>query len=344
MLKHWDKDQVLVVSENFDERKFRSEHLAEIQTPDILLLGSSRVMLVDREMFSPRFSVYNSGVSNGTVQDYIAFWQLLKEKNKIPKNVIFFIDPWMLNETNEELIGWLSIFFPYQRFLVGSGGGALPFSLWFDGIKAKGLQISDNLSNLINWPMLKLSLTKLVHHSTEESVEWTLLERSKFKMDFPAVLSDGSRLYPKSKMRGDAELEIDLEKNIYFKELSRWGLKLNDLKLFNLLLKDMKANDVRVAIVIPPFHHLFFSKFKEQSVYPKFVKEFTGSLRNLKTENLSEVVCDVFDPDSFGCSVDGGFMDNLHMRKPCVIKALHHCFEGSSYWNGLLRVPEIRWY
>ncbi|MDA7558642.1 hypothetical protein N8768_05735 [Flavobacteriaceae bacterium] len=72
---------------------FKSQKTIKIK-PDLLVLGSSRVLQFREYMFNTKF--YNAGFSVGTIQDYLTFLKLLPKDYK-PKLVIMGFDQWMFN-------------------------------------------------------------------------------------------------------------------------------------------------------------------------------------------------------------------------------------------------------
>src|SRR3990167_6494675 len=101
--QNWNKDEIFITPDNFDERLYVISHLKVIPKPDILLLGSSLVMLVDSQMFNKDLSIFNAGVSGASIQDYIAIWQFLKNKDKLPTYLVIFFDAWVFNKNNGQL-------------------------------------------------------------------------------------------------------------------------------------------------------------------------------------------------------------------------------------------------
>ncbi|HQQ96787.1 MAG TPA: hypothetical protein PLX35_05960 [Cyclobacteriaceae bacterium] len=99
MIKGHNVDNV----SNYDERLLQKEIITGIQeTPDIVVIGSSRVMEVDTGLF-PGQKLRNLSVSHGNIHDLIAIIGILDSMNRLPKGMILEIDPAMLvpNESQE---------------------------------------------------------------------------------------------------------------------------------------------------------------------------------------------------------------------------------------------------
>jgi hypothetical protein len=63
--------------------------------PDLLILGSSRAMTLSSAAFPSR-DVVNSSVSSGSLEDYLALYELYVELGMRPKGVLLAVDPWAL--------------------------------------------------------------------------------------------------------------------------------------------------------------------------------------------------------------------------------------------------------
>ena len=76
--------------------------------PDILVLGSSRVMQFREFMFNDNYSFYNAGGILQCADDLVQFAKMInEEKYKIPIVIIVGIDPWWLKEDGQPTKSWL---------------------------------------------------------------------------------------------------------------------------------------------------------------------------------------------------------------------------------------------
>lgn len=100
---------------NYDERVLQKYLINSFKSSkDIIVLGSSRVMMINSNHFK-NIPFFNSSVSGATIEDYIAIYQLYKNNNKLPKKIIIGLDPWIFNENNEQY-RWKSIGEFYYSF------------------------------------------------------------------------------------------------------------------------------------------------------------------------------------------------------------------------------------
>lgn len=99
---------------NFDERLLKKCYLNGLATKkDVIVLGSSRVMLINSDMFSG-YSFFNNGVSVASLEDDMAIYWMYRKKGFIPRVVIIGLDPWLLNKFNGNK-GYKSIFNDYEE-------------------------------------------------------------------------------------------------------------------------------------------------------------------------------------------------------------------------------------
>lgn len=100
---------------NYDERILQKEIINNTnKRPDILIIGSSRIMLINNTYF-PNQRIINNSVSGAGIEDIIAIYQMYKTKDLLPNRIIIGIDPWLFNENNEQK-RWLSLKDEYNAF------------------------------------------------------------------------------------------------------------------------------------------------------------------------------------------------------------------------------------
>lgn len=98
--KELNKGQNVTNVYNYDERLLQKYRIHELNyCPDIVVLGSSRVMLLNSNDFKGQ-TFYNAGVSSSSFEDILVMFEFFKQKNCLPKKIIIGLDPWTLNENN----------------------------------------------------------------------------------------------------------------------------------------------------------------------------------------------------------------------------------------------------
>lgn len=84
--------------DQMDERQVLElyvQNLPEDQVPETLALGSSRVLQMTSEIAGGSF--FNGGMSGAGLMDIANSWYLFERADKLPKNLILCVDPWLFN-------------------------------------------------------------------------------------------------------------------------------------------------------------------------------------------------------------------------------------------------------
>ena len=81
---------------NYDERLFQEQMIKRLhKAPDIVVLGSSRVMEIGSSFF-PGETVLNCGVSHGNINDLFAIIGTLDSMNKLPSEMVIGVEHWLI--------------------------------------------------------------------------------------------------------------------------------------------------------------------------------------------------------------------------------------------------------
>lgn len=117
IVKMLDQGHVTNVDDNYDARRFQIsliEHRAKTSI-DILVLGSSRTMLISEKLF-PGKTCLNLSVSGAGMNDEAALYQACLRNQIEIKRVILLVDPDFFNETNSGFSG-KALEHDYQEYL-----------------------------------------------------------------------------------------------------------------------------------------------------------------------------------------------------------------------------------
>lgn len=276
---------------NYDERKLQKELIENLKkSPDIVILGSSRTMLINNEYFLDQFLLNNS-VSGASIEDLISIYQIYKSKGIIPGKVIIGIDPWLFNENNNQS-RWKTLENEYNKFL------------------EKDSFFKDNLykyKQLISPSYFQSSIKQLGKKSDPQT---TLIKYNRSN----TKLTDGSLTYSKSYRESTiSDINVGVQRyiqgNIYsignFKELSP-----SIISKFELLIKDLKINNIQIIFFLAPYHPIVYDQIKRD--YPKVLKteEFIRSFARKK--NIE--ILGSFSPNKIGVD-ENYFYDGMHSKE-----------------------------
>ena len=105
---------------NYDERLLQRYFITDNKNcPDVIVLGSSRVMQLGKGFF-PNENLMNNGVSGATIEDLLAIYDLYENKGCSIKKVRIGLDPYFFNENNDQS-RWKVLTKEYNEMLVKLG-------------------------------------------------------------------------------------------------------------------------------------------------------------------------------------------------------------------------------
>lgn len=95
--------QNVVGMDNYDERILQEEIIRRLkETPDTIIIGSSRVMTLSGEVLGIEGGCWNHGVSGAGILDYLGILGIYDEYSELPGQVIIGLDPWILNDNSTD--------------------------------------------------------------------------------------------------------------------------------------------------------------------------------------------------------------------------------------------------
>lgn len=286
---------------NYKERIFQEKFIKKLKyTPEVVVLGSSRARTINTEMIGVR-SLINNSVSGASIEDLIGIYQMYIENDRIPKKIILGIDPWTLNENNDQ-VRWKSISEYYYRFKKSEGTNARnPF-----------------LNELVSISYFQSSIKKIVKGNKISSPTPTITKVNNTN----TMLSDGSNVLSYSLMNISQE-EVNEKVKTYLNREQIYGLRgfneistkaLVDLELF---LTELESRQIDVVFYLSPYHPQVWRKIEKG--YKKVL--LTESLiKGIAIEKKISVKGS-FNPLETNVNL-GDFRDGMHIQQSGVNKIL----------------------
>lgn len=232
---------------NYDERLFQKELITRMMySPEVVILGSSRTMLINKDYFIKNQYVFNNSVSGASIEDLIAIYQLYKSNNLLPKRIFIGIDPWTFNENNGQQ-RWKSLSNEYNDFI---GLNNIEKSTLF------------KYSELISPSYFQSSIKNLQKRNSEP--ESTITKYNKTNTKF----SDGSISYGQQYRLASGK-EIDAKANNYISGriygITHFYKISNRIQnnFFNLI-NDMIDEGIDISLVLVPYHPIVFEVIKDK--------------------------------------------------------------------------------
>jgi hypothetical protein len=318
----WSPRQVLTVPVQRDERAFRQREIERLPfQPDLVLLGSSRVMLVDTTMFVG-MQVFNAGMSSANIPDFVHVWLTLVAAGKVPRHVLVFLDASMLNANSIAGADWRSGEVQYRSFL------AARHLTEPKSARARGTEGLAKLEDLLNGELTWRSIEAALPGSPNAHLVWTLQSSEDFpSSDRYAYRFDGSLLYKRDEMLPTADgvrVEIPPVTHYVYQEYLNWSLNTDAVELLFALLIDMKAHNVEVSALLTPVSDPFHSKLQDTVGYQRGLSDLDSVLERAQRTGVLSRACSAESVANAGCQ-RSEMLDFVHMLKPCIRRVLHYC-------------------
>ncbi len=298
---------------NYDERVLQRELINRLDTnPDVLILGSSRTMLINSKYFKNK-KVINNSVSGASIEDLIAVYQIYKTRNILPKKIILGIDPWLLNENNGQT-RWKSLEKEYASF--SSEETEVNQSILSN--KAKQLfsfsyfQASfRNLPNVILSKSEPIASDETYNKTTTKLVDASLSYGEKYRAISNEDVNNNAKNY--------------ISGSIYSIE------KFNDISPevfheFKKLCFSILQNDIELSFFLAPYHPIVFEKISRDY---KIVLEVENQVLQFADENDIKYFGS-FNPTKAKVNASD-FYDGMHCKENAIKKIMKVQTHNNTY-------------
>lgn len=291
---------------NYDGRLFQKEFANSRRAAyDVLILGSSRTMLINSDYFRGQ-KVFNCSVSGASIEDLVAIYQMYKEKKILPKKILFGIDPWIFNK-NSGQSRWLSVAEQYKSFFNGK----------------KPIEVNPGLKDfrrlqLISPSYFQISLKRIPGVFTGEFTPKSTA--NKFNKT-NTQLTDGSLIYAEA-FRNLSQAETDAEAQNYLKgdiySIEHYDtLSKETQEIFDMLMNDCKKNNISVAFILQPYHPAVYQVIKKKTPAVLLASDY---IRSYATQNHLKVFGS-YDPAGLGLNKTY-FYDGMHDKPEAIAEIL----------------------
>jgi len=288
---------------NYDERLLQEQmvmHLA--RTPDIVALGSSRIMQVGSQYF-PGKTVLNCGVSHANIKDVIAIIGLLDSLHRLPREIILNTDVGLIG--SEQTDEWKSLEPYYDHFMQAAGLPVSPRHFW----QAGGTK---QLKSIFSLEYLHAAMAFALK---KKSAKYIDVDNRRPVLG--GRFFDGSIAYDDAYMNGSEKQRAQFELETGRKD----GVPAPDKQQQQLLLQvlDFLAKkNINVHFYLMPYHPALYTavnqyhndQFKQ---YENYFRQ-TAQKRNLPIRGS-------FDPAVYGIG-DTMFYDMYHCSAQAIEKII----------------------
>ena len=289
----------VVFASNMNERRFiKSRIQCENLNPNVIVVGSSRIMQIGQHNFKDK--VLNLGMNGSSVEDDIAIVDMATKKFK-PKTLLIGVDPWLFNsESGQD--GWKSLEAEYHQAIISIKSGQENSSIKPDIADSDGAlkwflaELGNNIYQYIN-------RTKLIAEDDKPGTK-------------DKIRRDGSRVYNTSRAKqSPAEIERGFDRYLnYAMGTYRFSENLKDD--FEIFL-DHHWKKHNIVLILSPYHPKLFDRMKsEREIYLDIESQFRD-LANRK----GITIIGSYDPGKVGCREDE-FYDGMHPKDVCMERVI----------------------
>ncbi|HOK09248.1 MAG TPA: hypothetical protein PLT82_10060 [Candidatus Hydrogenedens sp.] len=297
---------------NVDYRKIIKERILLMQgKPDIIIMGSSRAMIIDSSFF-PNKHILNCSLPSANLEDIIANYQVLYEAKQLPEKLILCPDLHYFNAYAK------SNFHLFQEFdnamermeIVQNTTLKDLIVKWIDPryfqILSPGY-FQESIRFLPAWVVGKIPRPKPIeHYETEEKV----------------IRPDGSIIYESSRrQRTQQEIELKAERYAFKHPEGLINYRILDptrKQIFENFLKIVKKDGVEIEVIFIPIHPRSYEILSQNKIY-KIIIDVEKYMRKVFS-SFDIPVYGSFDATKCGCN-STDFYDAVH-AKPEAIKRI----------------------
>ena len=254
--------------EQMDERqivRLYVQNLPEESVPEVIGLGSSRVLQFTREIVGNE-SFYNMGVTGADVRDVMTSFYLMEKAGKLPKTVIWSVDPWVLHGGADSLDKRADAEL-YQEFLqevllIDTGyeepdqvelWKALAEPAYFQGNVDYWLQTRDGQA---------LTDGGAVIPFTEVTGDVMAQSAAIKRADGSVLYSLDYRSRDEAAITGDAMIQIGTFDSLHMEGFSE--LNAEQCRIFEAFIAYLRSHEVNIILVLSPYHPVLYQEIFNQ--------------------------------------------------------------------------------
>lgn len=313
MVKELSDDKIVSILGDMDERIYQNLRIKSLEeTPKIVILGSSHVMMVPWEFDD----YYNAGVSGAVLEDYLGIIGILESEDKVPERMIIGVDPWIFNDgCAEHRYESIQRYVEYGKQIIGhENAGSVLIE------DTDGLQIG-KLKELLSFSYFQssvFSLAMIVRHHTFSRV---LVESNTEYGEREKILPNGRRIPKKdrflSKEKCETQAKQDIQvDNVYFVSGFQ-QLSQSKSELFIRMIDYLQDRNVSVEFYLPAWFPAYYEVFEHDRNYSG-VMEAEAFIRSIADER-GITVHGSYDPAVSGITEED-FMDVLHLKPEIMLQ------------------------
>jgi hypothetical protein len=298
---------------NYDERILQKEIISKLgSSPDVLILGSSRIMLINSTYFKNK-KVINNGVSGASIEDLIAIYQIYKSRSILPKKIILGIDPWLFNENNGQT-RWHSLKKEYYSFSEKT-------------VEVEKDRLNNKVKQLFSFSYFQASFNNIpnvISGKSEPIATDNIYNTTNTKL-FDASLSYGKKFREVSDIEINNKAKNYIKGNIYsIEQFDKISPKIWDE--FEYFCQEIIENDIELSFFLAPYHPIVYEEIEQNY---KLVIVTENKVVNFAKENNIRCLGS-FSPIKM--EIDNkGFYDGMHSKEYIIKKIMKVQINDNEY-------------
>ncbi len=323
IVKMLDQGHVTNIDDNFDERELKLLLAADRAKTDVdmLILGSSRAMLISEQLF-PGKTCLNLSVSGAGMNDEAALFQACLRNQIRIKRVILLVDPHFFNEMNSGFPG-KALEHDYQDYLQASGKKeSCKESFTPQDNRISALKAIEEFFSKLDRKMNVLSpsyFQKAIQHLITKEGS-SLYNTEHYDNPGNTIHTDGSWSY-NEKFRNQPQKEIDRSGMLYhYKGWDHYNsLSQQKIEELEQLISYIRGNGCEVLILNSSYHPYTYKRLISLKEY-RCLKTAMELIPKLAVTHQLQII-GTFDPAKSHCEKTD-FYDAMHMSAQGIEKII----------------------
>jgi hypothetical protein len=309
MLEGYNVTDVGTYSDRFVNKYFIA---GLTHSKDIVVLGSSRGNLIRSSFFSGK-SFFNDSLDGASVEDFLSIIRLYQKRQCLPSEVIFVLDPWLLNRYSDQH-QWKLLQQEYHEMSATLGLQALD-NRGGAGPAAYANAALGEYGELLSVGYLRSSLGVLWDHWSSHGWNGTFVQTKGPIDEKGGILADGSVVHTLKEKQTKTEHGHTFIPGPFRYMDNFLQMDPERVKVLETLIAYLKKNNVRVQLCLTPFQPAAYQFLLASPEY-HIALETENYFRELASR-FQLPIRGSYDPSVYDCG-DKSFYDARHPDDACV--------------------------
>jgi hypothetical protein len=260
---------------------------------EILIVGGSRAIRISADWFQPR-SAYNAAFFDAGLEDIVSTVQLSLEIGKLPREVIYELNPTLARLGSQNAAGPLEAYFSHALIRYGL------------------VPTREILHDLYSWQQLDWVIRPW------QAPAWSVLHVIK---DSTLVLPDGTATYASENsnptpedVRASVVAMLGNPDASYLRRRTQPRPSEFNLKMFGRFLDDLQLRGIQVVVLLIPLNPIAYDFYTQRGGYDE-----TWIRREMETRGIQ--IVGSYSP-TLTHATEADFVDDVHARPALVSRLL----------------------